>query len=609
MMDLLVAEAPRKSPVREPFLERHFVAGAAALLAAMAIAMFAGVFLDSDIVDESYHLGNGYRFLKTGRLPAVTEHPPLAQAISALPLLLLDLRQTPAGSSSAGTGLRWGDGSDFLYGNRVSAETILAFGRSAKVLLTLLFGGVIAWWTRRHFGAAPALAALLLFAFDPTFIAHGHLATTDVAAAFGFFGGCIAWNAFLARGDWRSAWWCGIVTGLALAVKYSALLLPPLYAYWYLIHGLQQRAALDRPRWRCSLGHLLRSMAVLLVGLFAALYASYGFETRPLLPPELSEKPLSAVLEANHYTAALGDVLQRHPGVKRAVDRAALDTPIPVPSFLRGMLSVSKHNETGHTAYLLQQTPRIGGWWYYFPVVFGVKTPTGLLALVLLAWAATFLIVLRAGPRNAIFKVLRARPEWYALTLPPLIYFLLSTTAHINVGIRHILPIYPFIFIWTAAMLFTNRRPRLPAFFRWAALISLALVAVESAAAFPRYIAFFNWASGGRNQGWKYVVDSNLDWGQDMKRLQRYLERRGVAGNVCLATFSAAPPAHFGITAHSIPASAQEARDQGCLVVVSLSVLYEWPPLDGSYNWLKRRQPTGRVADSFRIYDLRGAPD
>jgi hypothetical protein len=608
MPDLLIAAAPRTSPVGASFLERYFVAIAAALLAAMGIAMFAGVFLESDIVDESYHLASGYSFLKTGRLPAVTEHPPLAQVISALPLLPFHLRLRPAVSSSTGEAARWGNGSAFLYDNRVPVEAILAAGRSAKVLLTLAFGAVIAWWTRRHFGAAPALAALLLFAFDPTFIAHGHLATTDVAAAFGFFAGCMAWNAFLARGDLRSALLCGIVTGLALAVKYSALLLPVLYAYWYLIHGLQQAAALEPPRWRCSLRHFASSMAVLLAGLFAALYASCGFETRPLVPPELSDKPLSTVLAANHYTASLGALLLHHADMARVVDKAALDIPIPIPTFLRGLLYISHHNAAGHTAYLLRQTPSTGGWWYYFPVVFGVKTPTGLLALLLLAMAAGWLIALRAGPRATVYKVLRARPEWFALTIPPFVYFLISTTTHINVGVRHILPVYPFVFVGTAAMLLACHRPGLPRFFRWAAAICLALVAVESAAAFPRYISFFNWASGGRSQGWKYVVDSNLDWGQDMKRLQAYLERRGGGGNVCLATFSPASPAHFGITAHPIPRSAGEARAQGCLLVVSLSVLYEWPPLDGSYDWLKRLQPTDLAGDSFRVYDLRAQP-
>lgn len=597
--------AARNAPEGASFLERHFHACAAALLAVMCAAMLAGVFLDSDTIDEAFHLRNGYTFLKTGKLPAELEQAPLSQATSALPLMPFHPRFRPVDAPPPGNQPPWGTDADFLYQNSVPAETILTAGRSAKVVLTLLLGGFIAWWTRRHFGAVPALAALLLFAIDPAFLAHGHFATTDVPAAFGFFAACMAWNAFLVRGEMRGALWCGLVTGLALAAKYSALLLPELFVLWYAIHGFQQAAAVKPPRWRCSLGHLCKSMAVVLAGAFVAVYVTYGLETRPLLPAALSGTPLSAMLLNNPPTASLGANLLRHPGLARAVDRAALRLPIPAASFWRGLLYLSMHNARGHTAYLLGNITRSIGWWYYFPVVFAVKTSTGLLALLLLAAAAAFLIVARAGPRGFIFKVLRARQEWYALTIPSLAFFVVSTTSRINIGVRHILPIYPFLLIWAAAMLFTFRRPDLPVFFRRAAAICLVLAAVESAAAFPRYLAFFNWPSGGRSQGWKYVVDSNLDWGQDMKRLRSYLERRGAADNVCLAAFTMAPPSHFGITAHPIPDSAEAARAQGCLVAVSMSVLYEWRPSNGSYDWLEHREPTAYVGDSFRVYDLR----
>jgi hypothetical protein len=383
------------------------------------------------------------------------------------------------------------------------------------------------------------------------------------------------------------------------------VLLPVLYVYLYLVHGLQQAAAVEAPRWRCSPWHFLKSMAALAAGVFVAMYASYGFETRPLLPAELSGTHLSAMLVKIPSTATVGAILVSHPGLARAVDAAAVRLPIPAPSFIRGFLFVTTHNARGHFSYLLGQTSGGGGWWYYFPVVFSVKTPTGVLALLLLAWAATAVLALRGGPRAGIFRLLRARQEWYTLTIPPLTYFALALTSHINIGIRHILPVYPFIFIWTAAMLFTFRPPELPVFFRRAATVCLVLVAVESAAAFPRYLAFFNWPSGGRSQGWKYVVDSNLDWGQDMKRLGEYLARNGEAGNVCLGAFTVAPATHFGITPHPIPGSAEEARAQGCVVAVSMSVLYEWRPADGRYDWLAHRQASDYVGDSFRVYDVR----
>jgi hypothetical protein len=181
-----------------------------------------------------------------------------------------------------------------------------------------------------------------------------------------------------------------------------------------------------------------------------------------LLPTELAGTPLS-------------QALLRHPEWARVVDHWAMSTPIPIPSF-RGFLAVSTHNLIGHTAYLLQQTPGTGGWWYYFPVAFAVKTPTGLPVLVLLGWATALRLAFQEGSRRAIIKVLLARQEWLTLRYPPLIYFLISTITHINIGLPHILPICPFLFVWTSLLLFSSRRPALPSFVRQEAVACLALV-------------------------------------------------------------------------------------------------------------------------------------
>src|ERR1039458_10461532 len=102
--------APQGAPVGASFAERHFLACAAVLLLAMGVAMFAGIFLDSVTMDEAFHLRFGYTFLKTGELPAALEHPPLAQALSALPLLLLNLRLWPPDASSVSTESQWKTG-------------------------------------------------------------------------------------------------------------------------------------------------------------------------------------------------------------------------------------------------------------------------------------------------------------------------------------------------------------------------------------------------------------------------------------------------------------------------------------------------------------------
>ena len=286
------------------------------------------------------------------------------------------------------------------------------------------------------------------------------------------------------------------------------------------------------------------------------------------------------------------------------MDRASVWAPVPAPSFLRGFLTLSSHNTVGHRAYLLGQKGG-GGWWYYFPVAAGVKTLTGTLLLLALAIFSAVLVVFGGGARNALARVLGARREWLVLIVPPLVFFALCLQSRINIGIRHMLPVYPFLFIGVAAVLFGPRRPALPRWISRAAMVCLALVVVESAAAFPRYLGFFNWPSGGRSIGWKYLVDSNLDWGQDMLRLQKYLAARH-ADNLCLEVFGNLPPEHFGIHAKPVPGSLEEARRQGCLVVMGLTYYYEWQPFDGRFDWLDGVKPAEVVGDSFRVYELNG---
>jgi hypothetical protein len=174
--------------------------------------------------------------------------------------------------------------------------------------------------------------------------------------------------------------------------------------------------------------------------------------------------------------------------------------------------------------------------------------------------------------------------------------------SRINIGIQHVLPVYPFVFIWIAAVLF-GRRVEVSFLIRSTAMICLALVAAESLTAFPHYMGFFNAPSGGTRMGWKYVVDSNLDLGQDLKQLQWYLARHGIS-NVCLGYFGAAPPAYFGITSRAFPSSLEEARQSGCVVVVSVTSLMYDRVQQQSYRWLDQLMPTDYVGSSFWIYNL-----
>lgn len=563
------------------FWERHFLSATIVLLLVMTAAEVASMRTESQTYDESYHLLGGYSYLKTGRIPAYSEHPPLAQIAAAWPLLFFGLPVPEIHSIDAADELR--RERELLYGSRYPADTLLFLTRMAHLAITLLLGVLIAWWTRGQFGAAAGLAALWLFVFDPNFLAHGKYVTTDVPAAGCFLLGCLAWNRYLTKPRLASAVACGAATGLAMATKYSAVLLFEVYVVLYLLCWLRDPVGF-------RLRDLVKSMAVVGAVMFLVVYAVFGFETGSLLAPGSTlTGELTAKLQKNPETAgSFSDLILTHLGLAQAADRVA-HLPVPAPSYFRGLYYTGSHAEEGHDTYLLGQFSK-AGWWYYFPVMAAVKTPTGdvLLFLLALAVAAARLF----GANKAV------RIEWFTLTVPPMVYFVAAICAHINVGFRHLLPIYPFVFIWMAAVLFGTAGTRLV---RIAAVACLGLLAVESMLAFPHYLAFFNLPSGGARGGARIAVDSNLDWGQDLNQVKPYLAAHGIS-NVCLGYFGVAPPEYYGIVARPVPTSLADARASGCVVVMSLSLLFE-RNFRGQYDWLLPLQPTGFIGNSFRVYE------
>jgi hypothetical protein len=562
--------------------ERHFRLSAAALLVVMGASQMVGAVADSQTYDESYHLVNGYAFLKSRTMVTISEHPPLSQVISAAPLLFLDLRMPLESVPNRPEDERE---ADFLYKNKVSAETMLRLARVPKILLTLLLGWVMTWWMRPRFGAVAALAALTLFSFDPNFLAHGHYVTTDVPATLCFTVACLAWARFLTDGTMKSAAWCGLAMGVAMGTKYSALLLFFIFGFLYFFRIWQKEGEAPGPvRW--SPFHLAKGMVVFGVVMLAVVWAAFGFETGHMLTPEI--------------IAALRGIGFPNVGADTAFNVAATQWTIPAPSFFRGLFVLTLHNVRGHPSYLMGMHS-LTGWWYYFPVVAAVKTPTGALLLLAIAVVAVVRAVAKTGVRHAVAKLRQISPDWYVLILPPALYFAICVRSNINLGIRHVLPIYPLVYMWTAAVLF-SRDVAIPARFRKAGAICVALVMLESASAFPRYLGFFNLPSGGPRNGARYLVDSNLDWGQDLKRLKAYLTERGIS-NVCLNYFGTAPPSYYGIHAKPAPASLEDARASGCVVVMSVTAMYERQSFDGRYDWAMRTPPTDTVGDSFRVYD------
>jgi hypothetical protein len=274
------------------------------------------------------------------------------------------------------------------------------------------------------------------------------------------------------------------------------------------------------------------------------------------------------------------------------------DVSIPFPKYFMSLGDIFTHQIRGHANYLLGQRSE-KGWWYYFPVVFAVKTPIALLLLLALGALATLKHLARARRDQLSFR-------WFIPAVPALAYFVISMLAQINIGVRHILPVYVFLYPLLAALLWRFGPSLLKKTFPAVAAGALCLLVAEWALIHPHYTAFFNALCGGPSAGPAYLVDSNIDWGQDLKKLKSYYELRQIS-SPCLAYFGKSMPEYYGIRARSLPPSgdSKEWQNLDCVAAVSATYLMGVYTSPDRFERLRRLPPMDRVGYSIYIFDLR----
>ncbi len=245
------------------------------------------------------------------------------------------------------------------------------------------------------------------------------------------------------------------------------------------------------------------------------------------------------------------------------------------PRYLEGVEIMLKHQESGHPSFLLG-TLRDRGVWYYFPIVFAVKTPLAALLL---------LLFLR-----------RPQRDWLVLLIPMAAYWALCLNSGINIGLRHLLPVYPFTYALIGAGVACWRKP---------VLALCAAVALESALIFPYDLSFFNVAAGGPSNGMNILVDSNLDWGQDLLRVKEYFGPR--SEDVCFCYFGWADQTYYGFPPKAVPPTDMiraGERPECRYVAISVTLLQGVYHQRQWYDWLRARKPIARIGYSVLIYDV-----
>lgn len=538
----------------------------------IALLIFFGLVVNTAVrtaptVDESVHIFRGRVLWQTGQMRFQEKHPPLSHWLIGSLLFteptLPNVTQLPSWPQEDRIRLA----QEFLweFEPQPNIERILLLARLPIVWLGVLLGAVVARWAWMLFGRIGQITALLLFALSPNLLAHFSLATTDGPLTAVYTAALFTWWRFSKRpsvGLWILA---GLSLGLALGTKLTAIILLPIlillgYSDW-------------RPGQPWQRPGLLWLSLLPVAGFF--FWLSYGFELRPL---------------------------------------AGIPFPIPAATYadsffiLQDSASLTTGAVTDFPAYLFGRTSE-QGWWYYFIVAFLLKTP---IPTLLLLGTAVFLIFRQRVGRATIH-----------LWLPALILFAFASYSRLNIGYRHILPVLPLVFLlnaFAADSLLSKSSASAPRFIRTTALpLPLSAIAIFflGLAAWivvgvlrqhPHHLAYFNESIGGADQGYRYLADSNIDWGQSLTFFADYLTDYDEP--VYLSYFGSADPAYYGYQTPPLfddrsgaPLNLARANPSPGLYAISVNHFLGQVLMEGDFfDWFRSHEPAGNVGYSILLF-------
>jgi hypothetical protein len=565
----------------------RFRAAVLALAAGGSALVFDHTRLDSPTMDEPFHTLAAAEYAIAGTYYANLEHPPLVKLLSGFAVRAAGGRapkmEVPFSMASAE------QPRPFSFHSPLPPERLFAVARAPVTVLFFVLVVVAAWAVRSWAGDLAGILTAALLAFEPNLLAHAGVVHTDLAAALGFFGTLVLAVRALER---RSlALWAatGTALGASLAAKFSCVLLVPMVALLALAGLFLERRAAAREGRRPD-PTPLRGLLVAGAVSFAVLLGSYALAMRNMSGAEAARAVRLFLVSRQ----ASGAAIDRIAAISRLSKQAG--------HYAAGLAGITLQNRTGGGVNTLQGKLSVDGFWEYFFVAFAVKSTLSTLAILGIAAVSGL--------------ARRLRPDLVLLTLvlPPAYLFLTGMATSYNIGIRHMLPVYPLLLSAAVLVLFRSLSRRAAA----AVLVAAASVQlVETLRVHPHELSFFNAAAGGPESGAAWLNDSNLDWGQDLRRLARRLEARGEEERATIAYFGGGDVPYYAPRATVFVPSETPLRPG--LWAVSSFLMCCGPEatafhgdLAAAAGFQRLRQavsargtPVGRVGYSIVLYDLR----
>lgn len=525
--------------------------------------------------DEPFHIAAGMEWLDKGKYTYELFHPPLARIMSALFLYLNGLRGVEGVNSP------WIEGSAILQAGGMY-EKNLALARIGILPSFILASLVVALWARNCAGKATSLLATLLFTTLPPVLAHSGLATLDMTCAALVAAALFAFNLWLNKPTFPTSFFLGTATGLAVLSKLSSLGF--LIVAGCLSVGLY---ALNLLRTRMSSRNhiflmLRRRFAMSVIALFLCsltIWTGYRFSIGPIVRSE--NRPHEQI-----------DRILGTRGLLHDVAYFALETTsIPAPEFIKGMNDFRRRGNQGHLAYLMGDI-RTQGWWYFYPIVILLKTPLPFIILSLIGF-------------SVVTRIILINPEGLQLTVPVIAavaVLAVGMLGHVNNGLRQLLSIYPLLAILAGfgayKLISLNSRFRVAGYGLVIVLLSWQLI--SSFSVHPDYLPYFNELA--RNHPEEVVVDSDLDWGQDLKRLSRVLKDQGIhAFKIRYNGSEGINLDHFDLPAREELKPYNRETGWIAISIYSLKLGTGRFPYD-QFSWLKDYKPIQKVGKSIWLF-------
>ncbi|MBN1384750.1 MAG: glycosyltransferase family 39 protein [Elusimicrobia bacterium] len=506
--------------------------------------------------DEPFQISAGLYHIKYKDFLIEIQNPPLIRMLSALPLLFTDTTIKKEEKVHWTSYQKFAFGKEFLYKNKISADSILFLARLQILGLSILLGLIIFLWARKTFNDDNcALFALAFYCFSPNILAHSGIAGTDLGVTFFIILALFLFRNCIENPSHINIILAGVAAGLALSSKFSAVLLIPIFIFTVLLKK-------DR------LKNIINIVLIITASILVVTIVYFG---------------------------SLGCFIE---GIKNVFgivgDKGTL-------TFLNGKYSTE-------------------GFRNYYVFAFLIKSTIPVIILAVIS-----IILFKKIPATTFDKIF--------LLVPVIVFFAAASYSKTQIGLRYILPVYPLLFIYFSglvkirfshSLIEAQRRSRfigtlslshsltfLPSVICYLLLVAHILCALRT---YPHYLAYFNEFIGGPENGYKYLVDSNLDWGQDLKFLKKYLKGKDV--NLIECYFGQGDTKYEGIKSQHIltPIVSDDVdytiKNRKDLLAVSATYLQGlYIGQKDVFDWLKKRKHIANIGYSILVYDITNDAD